>query len=244
MARTVRANGTDNVDRLYARAAAKSAAHAAAVVAASPINTPSSTDIVSSAAPVDEPYSFQRHIQVHPDYEKHPLPLHVSSIISESQAQSQPQSTTTSSLHATTTTTNTTTTIQAPPSRPSPLTSLLSSLPISPNEITFQPQEESLPLPFALLPLELVEPILHHLDVATIERFAQTCWRARIITARSTVWKRIVKGIYKPPAMIPDVDGWRVGELNAKHGEEWRTTFVEEERVRMDGCYISVCHYM
>ena len=33
-------------------------------------------------------------------------------------------------------------------------------------------------------------------------------------------------------------------ELARRHDMEWRTTFLEEQRLRMDGCYISVCHYL
>lgn len=35
-----------------------------------------------------------------------------------------------------------------------------------------------------------------------------------------------------------------MADLGRKYGAEWRTVLVEEERVRMDGCYIAVCHYM
>lgn len=162
---------------------------------------PSSTDIVSAAVPSDEPYSFQRHIQLQPDYEK-----------------TQPLK----------------------PTRISPLSSILQSLPVSVSQTTFQPAEEKLPLPLARLPPELLEPIFAHLDVRSIERFALTCWRARYLTAHSSVWRRIVQFLYKPP--IIDVE--ELGNLVQKHGKEWRTVLIEEERVRFDGCYISVCHYV
>jgi F-box protein 9 len=210
-ARTHTRADADNVDRLYARAAAKAAAHSASIAAAAP-DTPSSTDLVSATAPADEPYSFQRHIQVHPDYEKHPPPL---------------------GLQTSTTTV---------PARRSPLTAILAGLPIPADQTQFVAAEEHMPVPIAAMPVELLEPILARLDVASVERFAQTCWRARVVTARSAVWRRIAMGLYKPPAMVPE--GWDVRDLNRRHAEEWRTTCIEEERVRMDGCYISVCHYM
>jgi F-box protein 9 len=126
--------------------------------------------------------------------------------------------------------------------RPSPLSSLLHALPIPADHTTFLPSDEALPTPIALLPPELLDPVLSHLDVASIERFALTCWRARYLTASATVWKRIAEGIYRGPAMVPD--GWNARDLARRHAGEWRTTLVEEERIRMDGCYISVCHYM
>lgn len=169
--------------------------------------TPSSADVVSAVAPADEPYSFQRHIQLQPDYEK-AAPL----------------------------------VMIAMSTRPSPLTALLTSLPISPAQTEFLPADENLPLPLARLPSELLDPILYHLDATSIERFGMTCWRARYLTAISDVWKRISMGIYRGPAMVPE--GWRPEDMAKKHRGEWRTTVIEEERVRMDGCYIAVCHYM
>jgi F-box protein 9 len=194
----------DNVDRLYARSVAKAAALA---LPKSGDETPTSADVVSSAAPVEEPYSFQRHIQIHPDYERAIPPPHTPSVPS-----------------------------------PSPLTALLQSLPIPADQTQFLPSDESLPTPISILPPELIDPILAHLDVASIERFALTCWRARYLTACADVWKGIAEGIYKGPAMVPE--GWMARELARRHKGEWRTTLVEEERLRMDGCYISVCHYM
>lgn len=43
--------------------------------------------------------------------------------------------------------------------------------------------------------------------------------------------------------MLPP-GGLTAKDLVQKHAGEWRTTLIEEERVRMDGCYIAVCHYM
>lgn len=193
----------DNVDRNYAKAAAKSDQ-----AAKDEPPEPTPLDVVSSSAPVDEPYSFQRHIQVQPDYER-----------------LQPLTTTTSIS-----------------TRPSPLTSLFQSLPIPPESTTFLPADENLPLPISRLPAELFEKIFHHLHVSSLEQFGSTCWRARYLTAFAGKWKRLAEGIYRPPAMVGD--DYAVGELGHRYKGEWRTAVVEEERVRMDGCYIAVCHYV
>jgi F-box protein 9 len=104
------------------------------------------------------------------------------------------------------------------------------------SDLAFIPFEDR-PIPIASLPLELLEPILYRLDVRSIERFAQTCWQARALTAKSLVWRRIVQRIYS--AFMP---GW--GQLADRHAGEWRTALIEEPRLRFDGCYISVCHYI
>ena len=125
---------------------------------------------------------------------------------------------------------------------PSQLSNLFKSRPEDITTVTFLPAEEDLPLPIASLPSELLDPIFAHLDVASLERFALTCWRARYVTAASEVWRRLAEGIYRAPAMVTDPRAVR--ELGRRHKGEWRSVVVEEERVRMDGCYISVCHYV
>ncbi|WVN87671.1 uncharacterized protein L203_102857 [Cryptococcus depauperatus CBS 7841] len=203
---------TDNdVDKRYAHSFVKDAIHRDENKTTGRISKsaiPISTDIVSPMAPVEEPYTFQRHIQLHPDYVKSVPPIAVSS-----------QS-----------------------FRKSPLSSLIQSLPIALDESTFLPEDENLPIPIAKLPAELIDLILSHLNIIWIERFATTCWRARYLTNISMVWRRIAAIIYKEPAMLPS-GGVKMNDLVRRHDQEWRTTLIEEERVRMDGCYISLCHY-
>ncbi|KAK4685981.1 F-box protein 9, partial [Tremellales sp. Uapishka_1] len=203
----------DGVERAYAKQVAAATALAKDAVEEARSVAPSSADVVSSAAPIDEPYSFERHIQLHPDYEKSAPPLPI--------APSAKLSITT---------------------RCSPLTTIFRSLPVPTSDLVFLPQDEDLPLPLASLPHELMEPILSHLDVGSLERFGSTCWKARYLTSRAQAWQAIARGIYRPPAMVSaELD---ITELNKRHNGEWRTTVLEEERVRMDGCYISVCHYI
>ncbi|KAL7421995.1 hypothetical protein Q5752_003767 [Cryptotrichosporon argae] len=108
--------------------------------------------------------------------------------------------------------------------------------------LEFVRDDEHLPAPIARVPPELFDAVFAHLDVGSVERFARACWRARQLTAQAAVWRRAAEAIYRPPAMLPP--GRHAGDLVRRHAGEWRTTLVEEERVRMDGCYISVCHYM
>lgn len=104
----------------------------------------------------------------------------------------------------------------------------------------FAPLDPELPLPIAGLPAEILDRIFRHLDVGAVERFGSTCWRARLLTYHSSLWHHLVKSVYRPP-MLRDVT---VAQLIHRHRGEWRSAFVEEERLRMDGVYISVCHYV
>lgn len=201
------------MDKLYTRSVAKATAQQVLEQQGTSENPlpaiPNSADIVQPSAPVEEPYSFQRHIQLHPDYVKSSAAPIASSKTSSKSA----------------------------------LTAILDSLPIAPYEFTFLPEDEDLPIPIASLPAELIDPILAHLDVIWVERFAATCWRARYLTQCSNVWRRLACRIYREPAILPP-GGLTVKDLMQRHAGEWRTTLIEEERVRMDGCYIAVCHYM
>lgn len=215
----------DNVDRVYQRSLPKYVPEELVDE-----STPTSTDIVSASLPKDEPYSFQRHLQFQPDYQK-----------------TLPSSITTTDNINTSGNTNT-------PRKRSPLSIIFDNASVSIDDATFEPQDETKPFPLASLPAELLEPIFNNLDVASLERFALTCWRARYLTSRAESWKRRVTTIYRYP-MIPrplQTTGMEVDtrvnagalDLVKRHDGEWRTTFIEEERVRMDGCYISVCHYL
>lgn len=189
------------MDRLYARSRLK------ATLEDGP--TPTSTDVVSSVAPQDAPYTFQKHLQFTPDYESK-TSLKVSQ---------------------------------------SPLTTMFNTHPES-SSACFLAAEENNPIPIESLPPELLEVIFAHLDVLSLERFGTVSWKARFLTARSEVWRTLVKSIYKTPTVIPS--SWARGrspeeilsELSRRHSGEWRTVLLEEERIRMDGCYIAVCHYV
>ena len=55
------------------------------------------------------------------------------------------------------------------------------------------------------------------------------------------ICRRHVTAIYRPP-QIPD--GETVVSLVKKHMGDPRRTYIEQPRVRLDGVYIAVCHYM
>ena len=54
-------------------------------------------------------------------------------------------------------------------------------------------------------------------------------------------YRTLCRQIYRPPILPPELP---LSTLVKRHGMDYRTTFLEERRVRYDGVYISVCHYM
>jgi len=50
-----------------------------------------------------------------------------------------------------------------------------------------------------------------------------------------------VETIYKPPQISPDEV---LDDIVDKHSSNYRRVYIERPRVRLDGVYIAVCHYM
>lgn len=50
-----------------------------------------------------------------------------------------------------------------------------------------------------------------------------------------------VKAIYQPP-QIPEDENYE--SLSYKYKGDFRRLFIEQPRVRLDGVYIAVCHYV
>ena len=102
------------------------------------------------------------------------------------------------------------------------------------------------------LELELPEigPNEWEVDIESFERFARVCRHARIATLEESLWRTIVERIYRIPAqlgldsshLVPrDV----IGEMVRKSCRgDWRRFFLEKERLRFDGCFISVVTYL
>ncbi|KZT56894.1 hypothetical protein CALCODRAFT_496901 [Calocera cornea HHB12733] len=114
-----------------------------------------------------------------------------------------------------------------------------------PRPITFGPEDERLPNPFGNLPDEIILHILTllalHRDVSTIERFATINLKARFLGADSSIWRLICEDTYVPPQVKEDLSATMIASL---YGYNYRHTFIHHPRVRLDGCYIAVCHYI
>ena len=54
-------------------------------------------------------------------------------------------------------------------------------------------------------------------------------------------FRAFVETIYKPPQISPDED---LDGIVDKYSSDYRRTYIERPRVRLDGVYIAVCHYM
>ncbi|KIP01887.1 hypothetical protein PHLGIDRAFT_131049 [Phlebiopsis gigantea 11061_1 CR5-6] len=107
--------------------------------------------------------------------------------------------------------------------------------------LIFEPEDEKQPVHLQSLPDELLVYILHYLDTSALERFALVNRKARVLALDSTLWRRSVLSIYIPPQMREDDD---LADLITQYKGDFRRLYVEHPRVRLDGVYIAVCHYI
>ncbi|KAG1812978.1 uncharacterized protein BJ212DRAFT_1483028 [Suillus subaureus] len=111
-----------------------------------------------------------------------------------------------------------------------------------PENLVFEPEDkkEGLP-PINLIPDELLLQILRILDYTTIERFAAVSRKARVLSLDSAIWRDFVHLAYKPPQIADDESITNIVEL---YSSDYRRAYIEHPRLRLDGVYIAVCHYM
>ncbi|TFY78041.1 hypothetical protein EWM64_g5970, partial [Hericium alpestre] len=124
-----------------------------------------------------------------------------------------------------------------------PLTAaLLQLVKTFPEELSFEPEDERVPCCINALPDELLIHILDYLDYCAIERFATVNRKARVVTLDPKAWRTFCTAIYKPP-QIPDEEtcGQIVEDV---YSFDYRRMWIEQPRVRLDGVYIAVCHYI
>jgi F-box protein 9 len=128
-----------------------------------------------------------------------------------------------------------------------------------PENLVFEPEDEKEGLPpINLIPDELLLQILRILDYTTIERFATVSRKARVLSLDSAIWRYsacllhvlciinicnrdFVQLAYKPPQIADDKSIANVVEL---YSLDYRRAYIEHPRLRLDGVYIAVCHYM
>ncbi|KAL4259081.1 F-box only protein FBXO9/FBXO48 [Pleurotus pulmonarius] len=110
-----------------------------------------------------------------------------------------------------------------------------------PSDLTFTPEDEKLPIFVSNLPDEVLLLIVHKMDNTTIGRFAQVCRKACLLALDPGRWRDLVVSTYKPPQISSPTELIPIIE---RHGHDYRRVFIEEPRVRLDGLYIAVCHYV
>ncbi|KAF9047021.1 hypothetical protein BDZ89DRAFT_1108514 [Hymenopellis radicata] len=110
-----------------------------------------------------------------------------------------------------------------------------------PEHLAFDPEVEEESVPLNGLPDEILVRILLGLDPTSLERFGAVSRKARVFTLDSAIWRELVHATYKPPQLA---DQTELDSAIARCLYDFRRVYIEQPRVRMDGVYISVCHYV
>lgn len=130
------------------------------------------------------------------------------------------------------------------------------------SNLLFEPLELERPCSIQKIPPELILQILSsmartrstvHLAVGMIERFGRVSRFARVITLEPSIWRWICETIYQVdlfvnhynPSFYPRLARLEyVGSLCTRsHGLDWRRMYIEQPRIRLDGCYIALIRY-
>ncbi|KAI0630558.1 hypothetical protein C8Q77DRAFT_212597 [Trametes polyzona] len=119
------------------------------------------------------------------------------------------------------------------------LASLLSSWPA--DALSFEPDNEQEGVPIRRLPDELLVIVLRLLDHTSIERFARVNRKARVIALDASIWRPMVQQVLKPPQIPTEED---LDAIVLRYMTDYRRIYIEHPRVRYDGVYIAVCHYI
>ncbi|SNX86541.1 related to F-box protein pof7 [Melanopsichium pennsylvanicum] len=82
--------------------------------------------------------------------------------------------------------------------------------------------------------------VLGGADWQSLEILGRTCWKFRLLTKSPSLWREIVHETYYPPILDPSLT---TSTLYERHHSDWRTAFINQPRVRLNGCYIAACHY-
>ncbi|KIS67033.1 SCF ubiquitin ligase complex subunit HRT3 [Mycosarcoma maydis] len=77
-------------------------------------------------------------------------------------------------------------------------------------------------------------------DWQSLEIVGRTCWKLRLLTKSPSLWREIVRETYYPPILDPSLS---LTTLYERNHCDWRTAFINQPRVRLNGCYIAACHY-
>lgn len=129
-----------------------------------------------------------------------------------------------------------------------------------PDVLTFEPEDDREGVPINIIPEELLLCILRNLDTTTLERFATVSRKARVLSLDPSIWRYdyslsqttdtnvtvsndrdFVNMAYRPP-QIPEAAA--VQTIVDGYDSNYRQTYIQHPRLRLDGVYIAVCHYV
>ncbi|KLO12699.1 hypothetical protein SCHPADRAFT_829062 [Schizopora paradoxa] len=110
-----------------------------------------------------------------------------------------------------------------------------------PEQLSFEPEDQLKKCFLSSLSEELLLLILRYLDSTSIERFALADRKARLVSLDSEIWRSFSHSIYFYPQVPAD---FTMKDAIRKYHNDYRRLYIEQPRIRLDGVYIAVCHYV
>ncbi|OZJ06780.1 hypothetical protein BZG36_00409 [Bifiguratus adelaidae] len=116
--------------------------------------------------------------------------------------------------------------------------------------VHYQPEDESKQVYIAMLPDEIIVLIFkillsHHLS--SLASISAICRKFFTLTHEPSLWRYLCDYHYPEP-IKDDSEGETPTESGQtmvdQFGGDWRRLFIDLPRIRFDGVYISICHYM
>ena len=92
-----------------------------------------------------------------------------------------------------------------------------------------------------LLPFSPLRSAIHHKPLRFERPFPHVFIVGRRSSHSVSLHRSFVETIYRPPQISPNE---ALDDILDKHSSDYRRVYVERPRVRLDGVYIAVCHYM
>ncbi|TDL23589.1 hypothetical protein BD410DRAFT_786831 [Rickenella mellea] len=110
-----------------------------------------------------------------------------------------------------------------------------------PQQLIFEPEDQEQGVALGVLPDEVLVLILKGLHPAMVERFALVNRKARLLTLDAAIWRHFVQVTYVPPQIAHDR---ALEDVVNYYPVDYRRFYIEHPRLRLDGIYIAVCHYV
>ncbi|KAG9284662.1 hypothetical protein G9A89_004704 [Geosiphon pyriformis] len=130
-------------------------------------------------------------------------------------------------------------------SKDDPILILIESL--RSKHLEYEPLKPIKGIPIAKLPNELVLCILKQLiilDISSVAKFSLVCKKFLLLSRENSLWRYICEHAYRIRNVEQSVSNSMLETVVKEYDNEWRRMLIDRPRLRFDGVYISICHYL
>ncbi|CAG8671784.1 7221_t:CDS:2 [Dentiscutata erythropus] len=116
-------------------------------------------------------------------------------------------------------------------------------------QLTLEPLIPYNPVHIAKPPNESIISILEQMamvgDITSLERFGLVCKKFLLLSREPSLWKYLCEKAYRYLNLECDESNKLLAkDVELLYANDWRRMYIERPRIRLDGIYISTCHYL